>query len=170
MIAVILLVPYSTKYQHQRNSNPSSVAARFTAQASEVPRISLSSPAMPTTTLQRVCYLLAATWMIFIFLLSHQHSLPTPALFPGQDKLFHGIFFGILGSFYLGSMPRNHAGYTFMQAGIATMLVGFYGITDEIHQYFVPGRTTELLDIIADTMGGLVVTMTIMRFSRRKPD
>ncbi|MCK5081916.1 MAG: VanZ family protein, partial [Candidatus Omnitrophica bacterium] len=29
-----------------------------------------------------------------------------------------------------------------------------YGISDEIHQSFVPGRNAGIIDIIADTIGG----------------
>jgi len=36
-------------------------------------------------------------------------------------------------------------------------LVGlFYGMTDELHQYFVPERTASLLDLIADGLGSLL--------------
>jgi VanZ family protein len=31
-----------------------------------------------------------------------------------------------------------------------------YGLSDEIHQSFVPGRESDLLDLLADTLGALV--------------
>ncbi|GAW93133.1 VanZ family protein [Calderihabitans maritimus] len=31
----------------------------------------------------------------------------------------------------------------------------FYGITDEIHQYFVPGRTSAISDLLADAVGAV---------------
>ncbi|BDU76163.1 VanZ family protein [Mesoterricola sediminis] len=33
-------------------------------------------------------------------------------------------------------------------------LVSLYGVTDEIHQAFVPGRSPDVLDWVADTLGG----------------
>jgi VanZ family protein len=104
--------------------------------------------------------------MALIFGLSHQPSLPTPLLFPGQDKLFHGIVFGILGAFYLGSLYKPATGYTWVQVAIATICVLAYGISDEIHQYFVPGRTAEFWDVVADTIGGLLAA-TIMYLAVR---
>ncbi|MGB5540538.1 MAG: VanZ family protein, partial [Gammaproteobacteria bacterium] len=34
--------------------------------------------------------------------------------------------------------------------------VGLYGVLDEIHQYFVPGRQADVLDVLADVSGGLL--------------
>src|SRR5436190_1885900 len=35
-----------------------------------------------------------------------------------------------------------------------TVLSGLYGVSDEIHQIFVPPRQVEVLDVVADTIGG----------------
>jgi len=41
----------------------------------------------------------------------------------------------------------------------------FYGMTDEIHQYFVPGRSADPWDWLADTVGANAGgVMPIMRF------
>ncbi len=106
--------------------------------------------------------------MGLIFFLSHQHSLPTPSLFPGQDKLFHGITFGVLGAFYLGSMRKSRTGYSLPQAAIASLYVLAYGASDETHQYFVPGRTTEYMDVAADAVGGLLMITIVFLIARRR--
>jgi len=36
---------------------------------------------------------------------------------------------------------------------LATLL---YGISDEFHQFFVPGRSFETFDVMADTIGGAI--------------
>jgi VanZ family protein len=36
----------------------------------------------------------------------------------------------------------------------ALLWVILYGVSDEFHQYFVPGRTTSLFDVIMDGLGG----------------
>lgn len=36
------------------------------------------------------------------------------------------------------------------------LIAVFYGISDEIHQYFVPGRHCSLHDVFADTFGALI--------------
>jgi VanZ family protein len=100
--------------------------------------------------------LLALIWMAILFYLSDQPSLPTPSLFPGQDKLFHLLAYGVLGSFVLVGMRPTANGFTTAQVALTTLLVGLYGLSDEIHQYFVPGRSAEVFDVVADTLGGLL--------------
>jgi len=42
----------------------------------------------------------------------------------------------------------------------------FYAITDEIHQYFVPGRSARIFDVGIDTLGvitGVLIYMTLMK-------
>ncbi len=89
-------------------------------------------------------------------------------MFPGQDKLFHGIMFGVLGAFYLGSMGKSRTGYSLPQAAIASLYVLAYGVSDEVHQYFVPGRTTETMDIAADAAGGLLMATIVYLIARNR--
>ena len=39
---------------------------------------------------------------------------------------------------------------------LAVSVSTLYGISDEVHQYFVPGRTASLADIVADGIGSLI--------------
>ncbi len=41
-----------------------------------------------------------------------------------------------------------------------------YAVTDEVHQYFVPGRACRLLDVFIDTCGAVVGTAAINLFKR----
>lgn len=50
------------------------------------------------------------------------------------------------------SIPKLSLINTFFLAVIITLL---YGISDEIHQSFVPNRTYDIHDIVADGIGGL---------------
>lgn len=34
-----------------------------------------------------------------------------------------------------------------------------FGISDEVHQRFVPGRSAEVLDVVADAAGGLLAAL-----------
>jgi len=36
------------------------------------------------------------------------------------------------------------------------MIIAVYGILDEIHQIFIPGRYFEWLDFLSDLIGGLI--------------
>ena len=99
---------------------------------------------------------LAIAWAGVIFYLSSQSSIDTPSLFPGQDKLFHMIAFGVLGFLFMGSMKTTTSGYRTGQVWLVVVLVVLYGLLDEFHQYFVPGRTVEIYDALADTAGALL--------------
>ncbi|MBQ9072182.1 MAG: VanZ family protein [Bacilli bacterium] len=46
-----------------------------------------------------------------------------------------------------------------------------YGISDEIHQYFIPGRSCEIRDVIIDSAGvifGIIIFMLIYHKIRKK--
>lgn len=53
----------------------------------------------------------------------------------------------------------------FLLAGGGGML---YAISDEIHQYFVPGRACQIMDVCIDTMGVLTGIAVMMLINRRK--
>ncbi len=45
---------------------------------------------------------------------------------------------------------------------LSIIIAILYGITDEIHQYFVPGRISSFFDIIANSLGsGIILTKNI---------
>jgi VanZ family protein len=99
---------------------------------------------------------LSIFWAGVIFYLSSKSSLPTPKLFPGQDKLFHMVAFGMLAFFSLGAMRPAASGYRSRQVWFTVVLVTLYGLLDEFHQYYVPGRSVEVYDALADACGGLL--------------
>ncbi len=76
--------------------------------------------------------------------------------------------FGVLGAFYLGSMRKTRTGYSLPQAAIASLYVLAYGVSDEAHQYFVPGRTTEYMDVAADAAGGLLIVTMVYLIARNR--
>ena len=117
-------------------------------------------------------FLLAAlSWIGLIFYLSSQPSIETPTLFPGQDKLFHLIAFGILGFLAMGARQASQQGYSNRQVWQVVFAVMLYGILDECHQYFVPGRNADVYDVLADAIGGLLGAWAmywLVRFLARK--
>ena len=106
--------------------------------------------------LRRLSLLAALAWMAVLFYLSHQPSLATPTLFHGQDKLFHALAYGVLGSLLLAAHTLSRDGYSKRQAIISALIASLYGISDEVHQAFIPGRSSEVLDWVADTTGALI--------------
>jgi len=99
-----------------------------------------------------------------IILLSSQSTLPLPQSIFGVDKIAHAIAFGSLaGAIALWVPSRRWMAPAFWRficfaAGIAIL----YGISDEIHQSFVPGRFSSVYDVIADAIGAFAGA-TVMR-------
>ena len=72
-------------------------------------------------------------------------------LFDLSDKLLHGIAYGILGillfrAFHQTTTPR-------VSISLAIVCSMAFGISDEFHQWFVPHRQADTLDVVADTLG-----------------
>jgi VanZ family protein len=116
--------------------------------------------------IHRLSLLLAIVWMAVLFWLSHQPGLDTPSLFPGQDKLFHAGAYGLLGILLLGTMRPAFAGYSGNQIRISTIIASLYGISDEIHQSLVPGRSPEVMDWVADSSGALLAVILLAQLTR----
>ena len=108
-----------------------------------------------TATLTNLSRLLVLLWAGLIFYLSSQPGIDVPLLFPGQDKLFHATTYGVLGFLVAGSMRPRHGGLDTGQLISAAVIVALYGLSDEFHQSFVPGRSADIFDVLADISGGL---------------
>ncbi|MEN9841426.1 MAG: hypothetical protein RL376_1226 [Verrucomicrobiota bacterium] len=64
----------------------------------------------------------------------------------GIDKLGHFSVFGLLATLVIRSPGMR-------QWWGAIVVVSFFGISDELHQSFTPGRAVEFADWVADTLG-----------------
>lgn len=97
----------------------------------------------------------AAIYMLLIFLLSGRSDLQgVPALV--SDKAAHFAAYMVLGVLLvraIGGRGWKRPGLPVVLAAAA--IAAAYGATDELHQRFVPGRSSEALDLLADAAGGL---------------
>ena len=122
--------------------------------------------------MRKLSLLLVCLWAGLIFYLSHQPGTLVQPLFPLQDKLLHFTAYAILGFLGMGSVRAMAHGYRPQQAWLVCLLVGLYGIADEFHQYFIPGRTADILDVAADIAGGMLgawlMYYLVRRASRRR--
>jgi len=122
--------------------------------------------------LRNLFLLCAIVWAGVIFYLSHLPGVDVPPLFFGNDKLLHASVFGILGFLTLGAMKTTVDDYRVFQPLLAVVLVSVYGVLDEFHQHFVPGRSPDIYDVIADALGGMLGVWASYRFIKaraRKP-
>lgn len=93
-----------------------------------------------------------------IFFLSHLpgDSIHLPQSY-NTDKLAHAAAYCALGLSYLyGVPPRWRSRAPWLSGGSMVMFCLLYGLVDEFHQSFVPGRMVSGADVLADGMGGLV--------------
>ena len=74
-----------------------------------------------------------------------------------SDKLLHLGAYALLGAALLrgfsGARPERVTGRRALGAVLAALL---FGISDEFHQSFVPGRTPDVMDLLMDVVGGAI--------------
>ena len=115
----------------------------------------------------------AIFWAVLTFILSSTSNLPTPDLgFSLQDKLVHFLYYTVFG-FLLAMAFRQQDKYSSLKFHfiLFAILVGsLYGASDELHQYFVQGRTMDFWDWVADTggvmTGALLFKMKLILWKR----
>lgn len=105
-----------------------------------------------------------------IFLAS---SLPKPPPLPsvaGADKGLHFAAYAGLAILCTRAFRRRWPGLSPWGLGNLSLLsVALYGLFDELHQAFVPGRTADPWDWLADTLGAAVGTLAYLLAVRRGP-
>lgn len=90
------------------------------------------------------------------------------------DKLVHFVVYAMLGVLFMVPITGGRlAGATIRAAAAALVLSILYGISDEWHQSFTPNRTSDAMDVVADTMGAaagiLIVVASRLLLVRSKP-
>lgn len=87
-----------------------------------------------------------------IFWLSAQERLPMPDVFHFQDKVLHlGAYF-VMGFFGWRAFRHLPLSQTAL-AWTTFLFCSLYGMSDEWHQSFVPGRSVSVFDWLADSLG-----------------
>ncbi len=102
-------------------------------------------------------------WAGFIFWLSSssggQGGFWLIRAIPYGDKLAHAVAFGLLAILLLLATGKPW---------VAIMLTSLYGLSDEIHQWFTPGRSVDLMDWVADTFGAILAVTLVSFLTRGK--
>ena len=78
--------------------------------------------------------------------------------------LYHFLAFFFLEAFLLISLLQGKKNYSLLVLGITISII--YGITDELHQFFVPGRYCSIFDVGIDSLG--VLSAGMIYFVRMK--
>jgi VanZ family protein len=97
-------------------------------------------------------------------------SLPTPPIkVPFSDKIVHVLEYAILGCLVYRACIGTPKILFFKNASSISILSStLYGLSDEIHQFFVPGRCMDFFDFLADTIGACLAILLLNLLSKNK--
>lgn len=107
----------------------------------------------------------------------YQSNHATPNVLPHYrhlDKFLHALVFGVLSALIcraFNSLPRWRD-RTLPLMAAATFLAAVYGLSDEWHQSYIPQRSSEMADFVADLVGsslGCLIYLWITIRRKRRP-
>lgn len=98
-----------------------------------------------------------ALYAAVIFYSSAQSDVELPCVLDAlAEQAIHPLEYTVLGILIVralaGGLPAR---ITLSTAILGVTLTTAYGVTDEIHQMFVPGRVADWNDLVADAIGGV---------------
>ncbi|HGY91640.1 MAG TPA: hypothetical protein ENK43_10765 [Planctomycetes bacterium] len=105
----------------------------------------------------------AVTWMGMIFWSSHRTWEGVGGGFPGMGNLFHAPLYGVLAFLWAGGLgawrevPRRLP----LIFRLAVSISVLWGILDEWHQSFVPGRDPDVFDVLTDFQGAILGVLVL---------
>lgn len=125
------------------------------------------SPAKLTRQPTAVRLLTVLVWMGLIFALSSRSKLPRP---PGLGPDLVGIaghftIYAVLAALLWWALPARTS-EQWQRFALALAVSVAYGMSDEWHQSFVPGRDPALFDLGVDALGAVTI-LIVLRLLRR---
>jgi VanZ family protein len=113
---------------------------------------------------------LALAYAVLILIVSSIPDLKTPQLgFEYQDKLYHFIEYGIFSVFLFFALLNSSKDFLRKNVLLISLLIGAsFGILDELHQKFIPGRQADVLDFTADFVGVALIQICFWVYHRKK--
>ena len=117
-------------------------------------------------------YVITAFYMVLIFYLSSLTTIEQPGPLgglPQVDKLEHSGEFFLLGLLlslafqYTPSLTVRRTSWA-----LAILVAVLYAVSDEMHQLLIPGRSTDALDLLADTAGIALASLLGEWFRERR--
>ena len=80
----------------------------------------------------------AAALALTVIAASHRSTVAAPSVI-NFDKVAHFCIYGLLATLVQRALPGRRAPL------VAVLVVSLFGVTDEVHQAFVPGRSSEVV-------------------------
>jgi len=98
--------------------------------------------------------------LLYMSCITYVSSLSSPEeqlpsfIIPLNDKVIHGIEYGILGLLCFRAFERAGGSIGSIHPfSFAVLTATLFGLSDEFHQSFVPLRHTDPFDLLADSIG-----------------
>ncbi len=98
-----------------------------------------------------------------------QSCYATPDVLPGwpfQDKALHAGVYALLGALGVRAFNtlKSWRGRSRLLVVAGVLLATLYGLSDEWHQSFVPTRSADAFDLLADFIGSVAGSWLYVRF------
>lgn len=89
--------------------------------------------------------------------------------FPQWDKVAHATEYGLFSFLILRALGGTFPNTLKLTLAISAVLIAVaYGASDEFHQSFVPGRDSDLFDVMADGGGASLVSAIWLFWNGKK--
>ena len=113
--------------------------------------------------------MLPVVWAALILVLTSVPGSAVPEVgFSAADKLVHLLLYGVLGS--LAMRALGDIAQLARSVAVVTLAVALFGAVDELHQLFIPGRGADLVDWLADCVGGFTGALLVAVMGRGRKE
>ena len=102
-------------------------------------------------------------WMAVVFFVSSLSRLGPAARVP--DWISHPVEYGVGAVLICRALTAPGRAPRATTAVTAVVLATLYGVTDEYHQSFVPGRTADAADVAKDFLGAAAAALLYRRWA-----
>jgi VanZ family protein len=105
--------------------------------------------------------------IIFLLVIFIQSSIPGDELpefeYALSDKIIHSVIYAVLFILFFYSLKNQNKSIKLrlFAAEYSLLFTALYGVTDEIHQYFVPNRHSDFFDWLADILGAIAMYIAV---------
>ena len=90
--------------------------------------------------------------------------------FPLKDKAAHWTLYCALAWLVARALRRGHGLTLWHTFALSILLASAYGASDEFHQRFVPHRTCDPADWVADTLGTTAAAAAFLAYETRRSE
>lgn len=102
-----------------------------------------------------IFWLPLVVWLLVVYNFSATPAKDLPQInVPYIDKLFHAVVYFVFGVLLIRAFDKSDFNVSLAKLAVLAIIISIcYGISDELHQLFVQGRSCEVFDFLADCAG-----------------